>query len=417
MTEIKYNNEITDNPNQTFWINNFANCKSPEVLGKISIEEFLHKIKHGDENLFNIKNAREFGKGHDQYDKIKKTVLPTFRFNFIYKDYAKDINVKKTTGLIYIDVDENIEIPHSDFIYAKWRSLSNTGYGILVKVDNLTLDNFKDVYTSIGCILGIKVDDGAGKAIQQNVLSYDPSLYCNCNSRVYEYEHSKKASPNIIKKKRECIGVNDASVNQNRIKERIDNSYEYFVGDNSEKEYLFFEEKIMICAPFMPWHGVEKGNRNNLLFRILSQFALLNPDLGKDYLLAKSNHYNKKMQPFLSRNEIYSVISSVLEKRKEGTLVMYYNKERLILFNPNLELSNQQKSQLVGYLMGRKKTKETQTAIYEIIENWDFEQLGQIKQISVIKISKFSRSKVQRHWFHFKDYVEDLNKGYKRKSA
>lgn len=417
MTEIKYNNEITDNPNQTFWINNFANCKSPEVLGKISIEEFLHKIKHGDENLFNIKNAREFGKGHDQYDKIKKTVLPTYRFNFYMEGTAKNLNVTDATGLIYIDVDENIEIPHSDFIYAKWRSLSNTGYGILVKVDNLTLDNFKDVYDSLGMTLGIKVDDGARKAIQQNVLSYDPSLYCNCNSRVYEYEHSKKASPNNIKKKRECIGVNDASVNQNRIKERIDNSYEYFVGDNSEKEYLFFEEKIMICAPFMPWHGVEKGNRNNLLFRILSQFALLNPDLGKDYLLAKSNHYNKKMQPFLSRNEIYSVISSVLEKRKEGTLVMYYNKERLILFNPNLELSNQQKSQLVGYLMGRKKTKETQTAIYEIIENWDFEQLGQIKQISVIKISKFSRSKVQRHWFHFKDYVEDLNKGYYRKPA
>ena len=417
MTEIKYNNEINDNPKQTFWINNFTNCKSPEVLGKISIEDFLHKIKHGDENLLNIKNAREFGKGHDQYDKIKTTVLPTYRFNFHMEGTAKNLNVTDATGLIYIDVDDNIEIPHSDFIYAKWRSLSNTGYGILVKVDNLTLDNFKDVYDSLGMTLGIKVDDGARKAIQQNVLSYDPSLYCNCNSRVYEYEHSKKASPNSIKKKRECIGVNDASVNQNRIKERIDNSYEYFVGDNSEKEYLFFEEKIMICAPFMPWHGVEKGNRNNLLFRILSQFALLNPDLGKDYLLAKSNHYNKKMQPFLSRNEIYSVISSVLEKRKEGTLVMYYNKERLILFNPNLELSNQQKSQLVGYLMGRKKTKETQTAIYEIIENWDFEQLGQIKQISVIKISKFSRSKVQRHWFHFKDYVEDLNKGYKRKSA
>lgn len=417
MTEIKYNNEINDNPKQTFWINNFTNCKSPEVLGKISIEDFLHKIKHGDENLLNIKNAREFGKGHDQYDKIKTTVLPTYRFNFHMEGTAKNLNVTDATGLIYIDVDDNIEIPHSDFIYAKWRSLSNTGYGILVKVDNLTLDNFKDVYDSLGMTLGIKVDDGARKAIQQNVLSYDPSLYCNCNSRVYEYEHSKKASPNSIKKKRECIGVNDASVNQNRIKERIDNSYKYFVGDNSEKEYLFFEEKIMICAPFMPWHGVEKGNRNNLLFRILSQFALLNPDLGKDYLLAKSNHYNKKMQPFLSRNEIYSVISSVLEKRKEGTLVMYYNKERLILFNPNLELSNQQKSQLVGYLMGRKKTKETQTAIYEIIENWDFEQLGQIKQISVIKISKFSRSKVQRHWFHFKDYVEDLNKGYKRKSA
>ncbi len=417
MKELINNNEINDNPKQIFWINNFANCKSPKVLGKISIEEFLHKIKHGDENLLNIKNAREYGKGHYQYDKIKTTVLPTYRFNFYMEDTAKNLNVTGATGLIYIDVDDNIEIPHSDFIYAKWRSLSNTGYGILVKVDNLTIDNFKDVYDSLGSILGIKVDDGARKAIQQNVLSYDPSLYCNINSRVYEYEHSKKASPNSIKKKEECIVVNDASVNQNRIKERIDNSYEYFVGDNSDREYLYFEEKIMICAPFMPWHGVEKGNRNNLLFRILSQFALLNPDLGKDYLLAKSNHYNKKMQPFLSRNEIYSIISSVLEKRKEGTLVMHYNRERLILFNPNLELSKQQKSQLIGFLMGRKKTKETQTAIYEIIENWDFEELGQIKQISVIRISKFSRSKVQRHWFHFKDYVEDLNKENNRKSA
>jgi hypothetical protein len=52
-----YNNEITENPKKIFWINNFEKCKSPKVLGKITIEEFLHKIKHGDENLLNIKNA------------------------------------------------------------------------------------------------------------------------------------------------------------------------------------------------------------------------------------------------------------------------------------------------------------------------------------------------------------------------
>ncbi|MGO4818225.1 hypothetical protein [Flavobacterium sp. W22_SRS_FP1] len=414
---ILKSNDLKNNQNKSFWINHFKNCSSPSVLGEITIEEVLHKIKHGDENLLLIKNARDYGKGHEQYDEIKKLHLPTFRFNFLIKGTAKNVNVIGATGLIYIDVDDNIEIPHSDYIYAMWRSLSNTGYGILVKVDNLTLDNFKDVYASLGMILGVKVDDGARKAIQQNVLSYDPSLYCNTDSRVYEYKHSKKASPSSIKKKEECIVVNEASVHQSRIKERIDNSYKYFIGDNSEKEYLYFEEKIMICAPFMPWNGVNKGNRNNLLFRLLSQFALLNPELGKDYLIAKSNYFNKKMYPNLTSREIHLIISSVLEKRKEGTLEMFYNKERLILFNPNIQLTKSEKCQITGALVGGKRSKKTQQAIYEILENWDFEELGQITQISVIRILKFSRSKVQRHWFHFKEYVEDLNNENKPKSA
>jgi hypothetical protein len=410
-------NDLKFNQNKSFCVNHFKNCSSPSVLGEITIEEVLHKIKHGDENLLNIKKARDYGKGHPEYDEIKKTVLPTFRFNFLFEVYANGENAVNATGLIYIDVDYNLEIPHSEYIFAKWRSLSNTGYGILVKVDNLTLDNFKDVYASLGMILGVKVDDGARKAIQQNVLSYDPSLYCNPDSRVYECKSNKKASPNSIKKKEECIVVNEALVHKSRFKERIDNSYEYFVGDNSDKEYLYLEEKEKICAPFIPWHGIEEGNRNNILFRILSQFALLNPELGKDYLIAKSNYYNKKMNPNLSRNEIYSIVSSVLEKRKKETLEPYYNKERLILFNPNMELTKQQKSQIVGFVMGEKKSKLTQQAIYEILENWDFEEFGQIIQKSVISISKFSRSTVQRHWPHFKDYVEYLNIEDNRESA
>ena len=417
MQIILNNNEVKEIPKHTFWINNFKNGISPNVLDKITVEEVLNKIKYGDKNLLNIKKARDYGKGHTEYNKIKMNELPTFRFNFLFEVYANNENAVNATGLIYIDVDDNIEIPHSDYIYAKWRSLSNTGYGILVKVDGLTLDNFKDVYDSLGIILGVKVDDGARKAIQQNVLSYDPSLYCNTDSRVYEYKHSKKASLNSIKKRKKGIVVNEASVHQSRIKERIDNSYKYFIGENSDKEFLYFEEKIMICAPFMPWNGIEEGNRNNFLFRILSQFALLNPELGKDYLIAKSNYFNKKINPNLSRNEIYSIVSSVLEKRKKGTLDPYDNKERLILFNPNIELTKHQKSQIVGFVMGEKKSKKTQQAIYDVLENWDFDKLGQISQKSVISISKFSRSRVQRHWFRFKDYVEDLNNENKPKSA
>jgi hypothetical protein len=405
---VKLNN-LKVNQNKFYWINHFENCISPPVLGKITVDEVLHKIKNGDENLLNIKNAREFGKSHQKYDEIKKTVLPTYRFNFIFEGYAKDIKIIESTGLIYIDVDDTIEIPHSDYIYAKWRSLSNKGYGILVKVDNLTLDNFKEVYTSLGMALGVKVDNGACKAIQQNVLSYDPYLYFNADSRVYQCKDIKKASLNNIKKKKECISVNEAFKDTFAIKERIDNSYEYFVGDNYDKDYLYFENKVTICAPYMPWNGVEKGNRNNFLFRVLSQFALLNPHLGRDYLFNKSIYFNKKMNPNLTKTEINSVITSVINKREEGSLKMYYNKERLILFNPNKKLTKSEKSKIKGMIVGAKRAKLTEDAIYEIIENWDFELFGKITQKSVIELNIFSRSTVQRYWSNFKKYVEELN--------
>jgi hypothetical protein len=406
---MKKNKMNIDKNNNPYWVNYFQNCMSPSVLGKITVDEVLNKIKNGDENLLNIKNAREFGKSHQKYDEIKMKKLPTHRFNFLYEDYAKDENIIRPTGLIYIDVDDNIEIPHSDYIYAKWRSLSNTGYGILVKVDNLTLENFKDVYASIGMILGVKVDDGARKAIQQNVLSYDPSLYYNTDSRVYECKDSKKASLNIIKEKEECIVLNEAFTNIPVIKERIDNSYEYFVGDNYDKDYLYFENKVTICAPYMPWNGVEKGNRNNFLFRVLSQFALLNPHLGRDYLFNKSIYFNNKMTPNLTKIEINSVITSVINKREKGSLKMYYNKERLILFNPNKKLTKSEKSKITGMIIGAKRTKVTEVAIYEIIENWDFEQLGKITQKSLIDLDIYSRSTIQRHWSKFKKYVRELN--------
>lgn len=410
-------NDLKDHQNKVYWINHFKNCKSPSIIGKKTVEDVLHKIKYGDENLLNIKKARDYGKGHPKYDEIKMMKLPTHRFNFLIEGKAENVNIIGATGLIYIDVDDNTEIPHSEYIYAKWRSLSNTGYGILVKVDSLTLDNFKDVYASLGMILGVKVDDGARKAIQQNVLSYDPSLYCNTDSRVYECKDSKKASPNTIKKKKECIVINDAFTNTSKIKERIDNSYEYFTGDNADKEYLYFEDKITICQPYIPWNGISKGNRNNFLFRLLSQFALLNPTFDRKYLLNKSDYFNKKIYPNLTKIEINSIVNSVIKKREEGTLKIHTNKDRLILFNPNIKLTKHQKRQIVGFVIGEKRSKRTQEAINEILENWDFEELGQITQKSVISISKFSRSTVQRHWFHFEEYVEELNKENKRESA
>lgn len=207
--------------------------------------------------------------------------------------------------------------------------------------------------------------------------------------------------------------INEAFKNTPVLKERIDNSYEYFVGKNYDKEYLYFENKIKICAPFMPWDGVYEGKRNNTLFGILSQFALLNPNLGRDYLINKSNYFNKKMYPNLTKNEINAIVSSVINKRDDGSLVKYENKERLILFNPNKQLTKLEKHKITGRIVGGMRTKHTQTAINEIIENWDFDDLGEITQKSVIALSTFCRSTVQRNWGNFKNHVAELNLDYR----
>jgi hypothetical protein len=50
-------NDFKDHQNKVYWINHFKNCKSPSIIGKITVEDVLHKIKYGDENLLKLKKV------------------------------------------------------------------------------------------------------------------------------------------------------------------------------------------------------------------------------------------------------------------------------------------------------------------------------------------------------------------------
>ena len=177
-------------------VSKFECVKNPQVTQILTIEDVLNLIKCGDENLKLIQTAREYGKGSPLYDSIKTNLLPSFRFNFLFKNSATNKNIICATGLIYLDVDEVDSIPNNDYIFASWKSLSKTGFGILIKVDNLTLDNYSEVYNQLTGILQISSDAGARKATQQTVLSFDSNLYHNPNSLVFHYIENKKV-PNL----------------------------------------------------------------------------------------------------------------------------------------------------------------------------------------------------------------------------
>lgn len=423
---------------ENFFITKYNAVNSPKVFRTVEIDEIFRAIKNGDENLSVIQEARASGKGSTQYDSIKTLLLPTFRFNFLFNGSACNKNITGPTGLIYIDVDNCTTIPESEYVYAKWKSLSNTGLGVVVKVDNLTKTNYKEVYNQVSELIGVSADSGARKATQQTVLSYDADLFHNSDSSVYHcIEKEEKSSKQVIKidpytssstslsnenviayDYKEKVPSLDIKEGEKDIQGnetfcvlsssgsiRFNNINDYFT---DYTPYIMYEEKIKICSPYIPFN-IEEGCRHSSMFTYLSQITALNPTIEKHVLQEIGTTMNKKMPSKLPMEEVYSIINSVLKMREDGAITMYFNRERRFLFNPNLKFAKGVIMNIVNVESGKIKTLKRQTAIYNILEVWDFATYGKITQEKVSDILNCHLTTIKRHWSVFKDYVSDLN--------
>ena len=383
-------------------VTTYVAANKPKIDKILSIKEILTMIKTGDKNRGLITKARKLEKKSEQYRVIKTENLPTFRFNFLFDGHANNNNITESTGLLYLDVDNVDTIPESEYIFASWKSLSGTGFGILVKVQNLNLLNFKQTYLEVARILGISVDNYAGKATQQTILSYDPDLYFNECSKVFYCSENKVS--NLLIKEKECIDRCVAFSNSSDI--RYNNIDSYFVDDTP---YLVFKEKVFICNPYIP-KKITQGARNATLYQILSQFALLNLKKGAGFLRSLGQLTNKNMFPKLSNEEINSTVNSVLSGRSTNTLKMYYNEERRILFNPAIKFTRKEKMEIVNRELGEIKRSETRQKIYNALEEWNFIIDREITQRSLTKKTGLSLSTIKRYWNEFRTYIEFLER-------
>lgn len=394
-------------------ITRYESTRKPKIKEIVGIDECLKTIKEGDNNLSIIKSARMFGKQNPKYNNIKTQLLPTYRFNFMFKDSASNKNITAPTGLIYLDVDDDKDIPESEYIFASWKSLSNKGYGILVKVDNLTLTNFKEVYTQISELIGIESDIYARKGTQQTIQSYDKNLYHNSRSKIFKYIEKKKVSSlSILKGKKRCLDRDDTFLEKPISNDvRYNNMGDYFI--DSDKSYIVFKDKKEhICAPYIPIR-VDRGNRNSYLFYYFSQLAVLNDSISENYLKVLGESIDiHVMRPKLGQEEINSIIGSVFKKKEEGSLKMFLNQERRIIFNPAFNMKHKQIMEIVNKELGQMTKEQTKAIIYAIIEDWDFKSQGKITQKKVANKTGKSLATVKRYWHYFKAYAADLNNDY-----
>lgn len=397
-------------------VTKYLNSKSYTPIEECSIQGVFRTIKTEGHHTPIIHTLRLYEKGSDTYDLIKDNTIPTYRFNFLTNGNASNSNISEPTGLIYLDVDSVESIEKNPYIYSYWKSPSKTGYAVLVKVNGLTLDNFKQSYDYVGRVIGVKPDPCARKAIQQTCLSYDPNLYHNEESLTIDLSKEittlkKGVIPSIHREERKDIGRNDTFLKSGI---RFNNLDEYFQGEYKSAKYRVFKDKVSVCNPIMP-KDTPVGKRHTLFYTYMTQVAVLNYlSISLKYLQSLATSVNNGLDYPMPLIEVKSIVSSVFAQMKSGKLIIFYNEDRRILFNPLYKLSRKEKMEIVNKEMGIFRSTKTEQEIYAAIESWDFNAFGKITIRAISNSISKSESTIKRHWKKFKEFVAELNDNSKR---
>lgn len=398
-------------------INNFKNIFTSNVEGSLDIYSVLDCIKSPDPDIVNLINgARKYYQSgdFDKYDNIKKS-LPCFCFNFEFNSQKSNNNINRPTGFIYIDIDGHTDINFAnEYIFSTWVSLSGAGRGVLVRVNNLSENNFKETYNTIGELLSIQADFGARKATQFTVHSYDPNLYLNNESTIFAANSQFVTNPtvedNYITEENVHYTYNNKKEKKvsgklnNFNKLRYNNIDEY---DFQGKDYIVFEEdKEWIAELYFP-KNIKTGKRNTVLSTSAEQLLALNSMITYDEFYNKIFYANSNCDEPLKESETLKIINKKWSKK--DNLFPTKNKPRRIIFDPEVDLSKTEKLKKTGKVMGEIKTNKTIKSIAECISNWDVCSYGKITQIKVVDCVGRGRTTLSKHWKLFEDEIKNIN--------
>jgi len=387
-------------------VNVYDRFSMPNVVSTYSIDNWFKKIKFS-EHANVIMQVRD---GKKDKNVIKQT-LPCITYNFLYDKYKEDKNIISPTGLMYIDIDnEKFDINELDLnkVYACYKSLGGKGYAIIIRVDDLSLSNFKSTYLHITDQLGLNefIDRNAIKASQFNVLSYDEDIFINKDSFVFS--SLDVAPPSIvIKKKNKTTAYTTERVAELEFKQiRYDDLNEIKI----EADYIVNWDGYDIIKCFIPIKKITK-NRNNVLLSYLNNFVYLNPHISEERALKTLKNINEIacLLP-VEDNQLNRIVKSIFTYKKNGKLKpIYFKKKRKIVFDKKCKLTKEEKFGICRIENANKKTNDSKQKLYSIIETWNFIENDVITQRKIISNHPISKKTVEKYWKEFKDFVTQLN--------
>lgn len=370
-----------------------------------SLEELVNYIKSDQRAEIDfIRQARQFGKGTDEYDTLKRSKIPCAIINFNHNQYVKTSTIIKPTGYLFLDVDEDDCLGNLDFSYvsAYWKSLSNKGYSFVVKVNGLHPDTLRDSYRYVGDLLDLPFDPNAISKDRLTVLSYDPNAYFSDQSVTIELPNPQSTHYNS--KKYFLLGYD-----YNGDKIRYDNLDEMAIRSGIDIKYndegIFdfgANDKLKYAKAIVPFHPVTKGKRNTFLSSFSHQLIALNPNTPNQELSRHIRAVNSsRVKPPLGAKEINHIINTKLKHRHLLTPIL--NAERRFLYNPEFNLDATEKRRLVIKEVNKGRVENSKNKIRDAIVNWNYDSFSKITIKNLVIVTKMNKKTIQKYYKSIRD--------------
>jgi hypothetical protein len=392
---------LIDSPAE-YYVNTYRCIKKPTVVSTIRVEDWFNQF-NSSEHTESILKARG---NYDIYDAIKFSI-PCVTYNFRFNKYKNDDNIVGSTGLLYFDIDDpRFQIDCLDLtkVYTYYKSFGGHNYALLVKVNDLTICNFKNTYNYILEELKITeyADYNAMKATQFNVLTVDSNIYINKNS--IPFQSLNVAPHTVVKKERRKAYTIEGGATRRNI--RYNNLDEIDI----DGEYVVNYEGYPWVNCFLPRNQITK-NRNNTLLSYCNNLVWLNPWLDRHQTIEIMSSVNRIIcQTPVTDDHLARIVNSIYTYLDAGTLQpKFAPKKRKIVFSPEILFLRGEKNAIVTKENAKKKIADSKKKIKRIIDNWDFDQLGKITQRGMYKNHPISKKTVEKYWPDFRDLISEIN--------
>ncbi|UTX46671.1 BT4734/BF3469 family protein [Chryseobacterium sp. MA9] len=392
-------------------INRINNCRNRNITGSFNtIEEVISFIKSPpQQHLELVQKARGLDRKSQEYNNIKVNQLPAISVNFNFSNgYIMGRNVHKPTGYLYIDVDgmteKDFEI-NTAYICAYWRSLSNTGVTLVVKVDGLTQYNFKEATEEIATTLDIPYDRHAISIDRLTVLSYDPNAYYNGNTEVIpvsesEYIQSnstigKSTHYNNILSKTIGYDYSGYKLRFNNLDELIQ-QYDIVFDENGLHDFGC-ENKLEYSLVFVPFRKIFEGERENVLKSIAYQLIALNKTVNKGLIMKYLYAINySKMSPPLENSEVEITVAKIYQNLNQVKPIP--NRKRRFIYDMFRNFTPSDKKRLNIKKIHQDRINKTKSELWDVMVDWDSNFYGKMTINKIAKASGKNKKTVQKYY-------------------
>lgn len=392
------------------------------IKDNMSLEGLVGFIKNPSvDHKDKVELARKYGKGSEVYNSIKKTQIPCAILNFTHsKGYVRGNTVSKPTGYLYIDVDGNLDIDlSSEYISAYWKSLSGTGYSIVVAVKGLAKSNYKSATMEVSDLLDLPLDKGAISIDRVTCISYDPNAYYNPNAIVYNIQ-SKSDNKGISQY---ATKYNNLSLMGSSLLDTLGQSIRVSTIDdlykgidfNGEPIYDLGSKRGMYFDIGFAMGGITEGARNSTMYSVVMQLRAMNTWCQKEQMFHFIKYINRKIFfPMLSWKEVEIIVENAY-KVPINKLELKWGKYKRFLYNKDYDLTVKDKRSLLMKSINENKSSTTNKRILSTIEYWNFEKCGKITLKKISEVSRLSEVTVKRRSSNIKEIIKNKNLGYKGK--